>query len=282
MDTSQERTYSLLEHFLFPPANVDSHQLASALLRKTILITGASYGIGESLSVQLASTGVHLILVGRTQEKLEEVQRNVERKGATASVFVADLRDDEQLQGLIRFVLSQKRLDYFISNAGKSIRRPLAESLDRYHDFARTMAINYEAPVKLMLALLPKLSESKGHVINVSAVNVLTAPAPYWAAYQASKTAFDQWFQCAVPEIEKMGVATTSMYLPLVKTRMMSPTKEYEKMPAMSPEHVARIIARSMIARRQVFKPWWSFFGEIGTVLFRNAWRKITIQRVAK
>ncbi len=275
LNNQRERKYSFLEYFLFPPTKVIERKLNDSLQGKTVLITGASFGIGESLTKLLFNTGAHLILVSRTEEKLDALKKSVEASGGSADVFAADLRDDEQINVLIAFLMSKKQIDYFINNAGKSIRRPLVESLDRYHDFSRTMAINYEAPVKLMLALLPKLKQSNGQVINMSAVNVLMAPAPYWAAYQASKTAFDQWFQCAAPEIEKMGVSTTSIYLPLVKTRMIVPTKEYDKMPAMTPEHVSRIIGKYMITRKSVFKPWWSIFGELATVLFRNTWKKI-------
>lgn len=248
---------------------------------KTILITGASFGIGASLSLMLGKTNAKLILVGRTEEKLYQVKKKIVESGGVAEVFVADLRNDDEIESLIEFLKNQERLDYFVNNAGKSIRRPLLESLDRYHDFSRTMAINYEAPVKLMLALLPKIKENSGHIINTSAINVLMAPAPYWAAYQASKTAFDQWFRCAIPEIEKLGVNTTTIYLPLVKTRMITPTKAYEKLPAMKPNHVAKIICKCMITKKRVHKPWWSFFGELGSVVFRKTWEWYTRKQVS-
>ena len=210
------------------------------------------------------------------------VQKAIIENGGNAEVFPVDLRNDAEIQSLIQFLQSKDRLDIVINNAGKSIRRPLTESLDRYHDFSRTMAINYEAPIKLMLALIPKLAKHNGHVVNVSAMNVLMAPAPYWAAYQASKSAFDQWVRSASPEMEYMGVHVSSVYLPLVRTRMIAPTKAYEKAPAMSPEHVAKIICRSLLKKKRTFKPWWSIFGEIGSVMFRRTWERSMRRQIRK
>ncbi len=280
MPQNTQQKYSLIEHLLFPPTRLNASKLKNQLNGKVVLITGASYGIGESLSRLLAHTNAHLILVGRTREKLIEVQKSIQSEGGSAEIFPVDLRNDDEIQSLIRHLNALPSLDVFVNNAGKSIRRPLVESLDRYHDFSRTMAINYEAPVKLMLALLPQLQKSQGHVINISAINVLIAPAPYWAAYQASKTAFDQWFRSATPEIEHLKINTSTIYLPLVKTRMIAPTSSYDKMPAMTPEHVAKIIGKCIANKKRIHKPWWSFFGELGSVLFRRTWARMARNRI--
>ena len=132
----------------------------------------------------------------RTEEKLNLVKNEVESKGATAEVRALDLRNEEQLEAFILgLTLREKSIDVFVSNAGKSIRRSIYESLDRGHDFERTMAINYYVPVKICLALIPILERNSGHILNISAINVLIEPMPEWAAYQASKSAFDQWFR---------------------------------------------------------------------------------------
>jgi short-subunit dehydrogenase len=127
-------------------------------------------------------------------------------------------------------------------------------------------------PVQLLLGLIPTLVARRGHVINVSAVNVLMAPAPYWAAYQASKTAFDQWLRCVAPELEARGVRTTSIYLPLVRTRMIEPTRHYQNLPAMRPEQVAQLICRAIISRRRRYAPWWLLLAQLASVLFRGPW----------
>jgi short-subunit dehydrogenase len=269
--------YNLLEFLLFPPVSLNENKLLQRLNNKTVLITGASYGIGESLAYKIAATGAHLILVARTADKLALVKKEVERLGGKASIFPTDLSNFEQVESLI-ISLSQlpNGIDIFINNAGKSIRRSINDSLDRYHDFTRTMAINYFGPVQLMLSLIPILKKNKGHVINVSAINVLLAPAPLWAAYQASKSAFDNWFRCAVPELNAAGISSTSIYLPLVKTRMIEPTTSYKNMPAMNSEHVARIICKTINTRRRRFAPWWLTFGQLGSVIFWYPWESLS------
>lgn len=267
--------YSLLENILFPPANLNVKKLKNVLTGKTVLITGASSGIGEQLAFLLADIDVHLILVARREEKLLILKGEIEKKSAKVSVFPADLRNDEEMERLLAFLHQiPGGLNYIVSNAGKSIRRPINDSLDRLHDFTRTMAINYFAPVQLLLSTIPILKENKGHVINISTVNALLIPIPYWAAYQASKSAFDTWFRSASPELNAMGISTTSIYLPLVKTPMILPTAAYEKMPAMDPKHVAKIICKSMYTKRRKHKPWWLIFGQLASIIFRGIYER--------
>lgn len=267
---SSSDSYNLIEHFLFPPICVNRSKLAEEVNGKTVLITGASYGIGESLAYALSKSRANLILVARTAEKLDAIKTEIEASGGKVNVFPADLTKTEQIENLLNELQQlPDGIDIFINNAGKSIRRPLMESLDRFHDFTRTMNLNYFAPVQLALGLIPVLRENHGQIINVSAVNVTLLPAPYWAAYQASKTAFDQWFRCAAPELEAANIYTSSIYLPLVRTRMIEPTAEYKNAPAMSPEHVARIICRAIYTKKS-FAPWWLFFAQFGSVTFRR------------
>jgi len=269
--------YSLLENILFcNPIFIGGKALLKRKISgRTVLLTGASFGIGESLAMLLAESGAELILVARTEEKLLELQSKIRKSGAKAEIFAADLTKEEELENLIAFLNTYpKEIDVFINNAGKSIRRSIFESLDRYHDFQRTMALNYFAPVKLLLYLIPHLEKVKGHIVNVSAINVLMIPAPKWAAYQASKTAFDQWMRSVAAELRKKGVQTSNIYLPLVRTRMIVPTKAYDKMPAMKAEHVAKIIAALIAKGKGSYKPWWAFWGALASVLFRKIWER--------
>jgi short-subunit dehydrogenase len=269
------QSYTFLENLLFPPTYLNKKLLKKSLEGKTVVISGASYGIGESLALLLAETGARLILIARTEEKLLKVKANIAKKGGLAEIFAADLTNEADLKGLTDYLLGlPDGVDIFVNNAGKSIRRSIFDSLDRFHDFERTMALNYFAPVNLLLSLMPLLIEKKGQIINISALNVLMAPAPKWAAYQASKTAFDQWIRSVAAELDVKNVKTSNVYLPLVRTRMIAPTKSYDKMPAMQPNHVAKIIAKIMYSKRRRFQPWWAFFGILGSVLFRGIWER--------
>jgi len=276
-------SYRLSEHILFPPTRVNMAQLKERLKGKNVLITGASFGIGEQLAYMLADTGAHLILVARTEEKLVQVKKEVALRGGRATVVAADLAKEESVADLITALNDiPGGIDIVINNAGKSIRRSLYESLDRLHDFKRSMAINYFGPVQLLLALIPTLKRNKGYIINISAINVLMAPAPHWAAYQSSKAAFDNWFRCAAPELNAAGVYTTSIYLPLVRTRMIEPTPMYDKMPAMNPEHAARWICKVIITRQQKKAPWWLMAGQLSSVVFRGLWELLATRYLKK
>ncbi|TJY39576.1 SDR family NAD(P)-dependent oxidoreductase [Cohnella pontilimi] len=256
--------YSLLEHFLFPPTALNRQKLGRELEGKTVLITGASSGIGEQLAYLLAEIEVHLILVARRGDKLSAMKSEIETKAARVSVFPADLRNEQDMEGLLAFLHQLPNgLDIVVSNAGHSIRRSIYQSMDRYHDFTRTMAINYFAPVQLLLSTLPLLEKRQGHILNISTVNALLLPLPHWAAYQSSKAAFDTWFRSAAPELHMRGISTTSIYLPLVNTPMIQPTAAYRKLPAMSPQHVAKIISKSIYTKRKTYKPWWLIFARL-------------------
>ncbi|MFK7798748.1 MAG: SDR family NAD(P)-dependent oxidoreductase [Aureispira sp.] len=263
----------LLEWFLFPPTGLSIANLHKKIAHKTILITGASYGIGAQTAHLLAAPTVHLILVARTQTRLQTLQKELEYKGATVDFYATDLTAPTQVDHLIQQLQQQPQpIDIIINNAGHSILRSIHQAKDRYHDFERTMAINYLGPVRLLLPLLRDLETQNGHLINVSALNVLLLPAPYWAAYQASKTAFDQWFRCVAPELRAKGVQCSSIYFPLVRTRMIAPTQAYQNTPALSPQQAATILGNILLTQKTQYKPWWAVFAQLGSAFFRQPW----------
>ncbi len=265
---------TFLSNVLFPIFKPDFSRLAQRLHHKTIIITGASYGIGEALSYILADIDCRLILLARTTEKLQTIQHQLSTKKAQIEIFPIDLRNNEQIDHFLNHI-ENNQIDILINNAGHSICRPIMQSLHRLHDFERTMQLNYFAPVKLCLALIPKLQQTLGQIINVSAINVLLAPTVNWAAYQASKTAFDQWLRCASAELENQNIKISTAYLPLVRTRMIEPTKLYDHVPALQPQQAATIICRLLLTRKHHYKPWWTIPAQLASVLFNPIWQKI-------
>lgn len=217
---------------------------------KTVLITGASSGIGLTTAHRLADAGAHVLLVSRTKETLDEVKAEIEAKGGKASVFPCDLNDMEAIDAVSKEILaSVDHIDILINNAGRSIRRAVHESLDRFHDFERTMQLNYFGAVRLVLNLLPHMMDRKGgQIINISSIGVL-ANATRFSAYVASKAALDAFSRCLSAEAHAHKIAITSIYMPLVRTPMIAPTKMYKYVPTLSPEQAADLIAYAIVKR---------------------------------
>lgn len=217
---------------------------------KTIIVTGASSGIGLTVSKYLAQAGAHVLLLARTKDKLDEVKAEIEAEGGKASVFPCDLNDMESIDAVSKEILaSVDHIDILINNAGRSIRRAVHESVDRFHDFERTMQLNYFGAVRLVLNLLPHMMQRKdGQIINISSIGVL-ANATRFSAYVASKAALDAFSRCLSAEVHSHKIAITSIYMPLVRTPMIAPTKIYKYVPTLSPEEAADLIATAIVKR---------------------------------
>lgn len=215
-----------------------------------MLITGASSGIGFTTAKKLAIAGVKVILVARTLAKLEETQRTIEKAGGEAFVYPCDLNDMKAIDAMTLVVLKDfGHVDILINNAGRSIRRAVMESYDRFHDFERTMQLNYFGPVRLMMALLPSMVHRKqGHIINISSIGVL-ANAARFSAYVASKSALDAFTRCLSAEVRAQNIHTTAIYMPLVRTPMIAPTKIYSYIPTWSPDDAADTVIKAILER---------------------------------
>ena len=217
---------------------------------KTIIVTGASSGIGLTVSKYLAAAGAHVLLLARTKEKLDEVKAEIEAEGGKATVFPCDLNDMESIDAVSKEILaSVDHIDILVNNAGRSIRRAVHESVDRFHDFERTMQLNYFGAVRLVLNVLPHMMQRKdGQIINISSIGVL-ANATRFSAYVASKAALDAFSRCLSAEVHSHKIAITSIYMPLVRTPMIAPTKMYNYVPTLSPEQAADLIAYAIVKR---------------------------------
>lgn len=217
---------------------------------KTVVITGGSSGIGEAAAKQLARAGAIVCLVARRQEELARVQAEIAAAGGKAHVYAANLTDHASLDACCKSLLADHaRVDVLVNNAGRSIRRPLLDSLDRAHDFERTMQINFFAAVRMTLNLLPRmLTQKDGHIINVSSV-VSLINAPRFAAYNASKSALDAFSRSLRIELADAGIHVTVLNYPLVKTAMTEPTKAYNYVDQMDVGEAAAWITRAVITR---------------------------------
>ena len=227
-----------------------AQSLPAAVNGRNILITGSSQGIGAATALEIARAGGTVLLVARTREKLEEVAAEVESLGGTAYVHPCDLSDEADIDRLADEIIEQHgQVDVLVNNAGRSIRRSVSRSYDRFHDYQRTMQLNYFAPVKLILKLLPVMRRHKsGHIINVSTIG-LQVNTPRFSAYVASKAALDAFSRSIAAEVIGDGVHLTTVYMPLVRTPMIAPTKLYDRFPTLSPEEAAELICEAIRKR---------------------------------
>ncbi|MEA2217399.1 MAG: hypothetical protein QOJ35_25 [Solirubrobacteraceae bacterium] len=236
---------------------------------RTVVITGASSGIGRATALKVATAGGVPLLVARGVEKLEALQAEIEAAGGTAHVYGADLSDMDAIDDVVaRMLADHPAIDYLVNNAGRSIRRSIKLSEDRFHDFERTIQLNYFGAIKMIMALLPHMrGRGFGHIVNVSSIGVQTSP-PRFSAYVASKSALDAWTRVVSSEVIGDGVSFTTIHMPLVRTPMIAPTKLYDHFPTISPDEAADLICEGLRARPKSIN---TRLGTAGEVLYALA-----------
>ena len=243
---------------------VQGRTLEDAADGRIVLITGGSSGIGEAAAKKIAKAGGEVVLVARTPENLEKVADEIRSDGGIAHVYPCDLADMDAIAAMADKVLADLGgVDILINNAGRSIRRSLALSYDRIHDYQRTMQLNYLGAVQLILKFIPGMRErGYGQIINVSSVGVQTR-APRFGAYIASKAALDSLCDALQAEVVSDDVKFTTVHMALVRTPMISPTKMYDKFPALTPDQAAGVITDAIVHRpRRASSP----FGQVAAV----------------
>jgi NAD(P)-dependent dehydrogenase (short-subunit alcohol dehydrogenase family) len=247
LDSYAAKLWDYWERNLDPDLFID-RSLSGRVKDKVIVVTGASSGIGKATALKVASAGAKVMLVARGEEKLLDTKKEIEAAGGRSWIYTCDLSDMASCDALVARVLKDHgACDYLINNAGRSIRRGIMNSLDRFHDFERTMQLNYFGAVRLILGFLPKMTEQKhGHVINISSIGVLSN-APRFSAYVASKSALDSFAACAASEFLDKGINFTTINMPLVRTPMIAPTRMYESVPTLSPEQAADLVVEAIV-----------------------------------
>jgi NAD(P)-dependent dehydrogenase (short-subunit alcohol dehydrogenase family) len=235
------------ERHLDPALFID-RSLRAHVAGKVVLVTGGSSGIGLATAHKLVEAGATTLICGRDPAKLDAARQQVAARGFALQAYPVDLADIADCERFAQALLAEHgRVDILVNNAGRSIRRTVEASTERFHDFQRTMQLNYFGAVRLALALLPPMSaHGAGHVINISSIGVLTN-APRFSAYVASKAALEAWTYCTAAEYADTGVKFTVINMPLVRTAMIAPTAAYRDAPALSPDEAAELVARAIV-----------------------------------
>jgi NAD(P)-dependent dehydrogenase (short-subunit alcohol dehydrogenase family) len=271
LETYAEKLWDYWERNLDPDLFRD-RSFEGAVNGKTVVITGASSGIGKAAAMKIAAAGGVPLLIARSLDKLEETKREIEDAGGTAYAYSADLSDMDSIDRVVGEILSEHAaVDMLVNNAGRSIRRGITLSLDRFHDFERTMQLNYFGSIKMVMALLPHMTERKsGHVVNISSIGAQTNP-PRFAAYVASKAALDAWTRVVGSELIGEGITFTTIHMPLVKTPMIAPTKMYDSFPTSTPDEAADLICEAIRSKPKTINTRLGTFGEVAYALAPKA-----------
>ena len=264
------RLWDYWERHLDPALKID-HSLKGTVAGKVVLVTGGSSGIGLAAACKFAEAGAITVICARDEEKLAEAKKAIlafakdaGRDDAQVHAYAVDISDDVPTRAFIAWLdETLGGVDFLINNAGRSIRRAIEASYDRFHDFERTMQLNYFGCIRVTMGVLPGMvARKKGHVVNISSIGVLTN-APRFSAYVASKAALDAWTRCASSEYADVGVTFTTINMPLVRTPMIAPTKIYNNVPTLSPEEAADMIAQACVEKPVRIATRLGVFGEV-------------------
>jgi NAD(P)-dependent dehydrogenase (short-subunit alcohol dehydrogenase family) len=251
LDDYAWRLWDYWERHLDPDLFID-RSLRGHVGGKVVVVTGASSGIGKATARMMAEAGARVVLIARSEEGLLETKREIEEEGGEAHIYPCDLTDLEACDSVIDNIYEDLgSISVLVNNAGRSIRRSIQHSYDRFHDFERTMQLNYFGSLRLIMRCLPHMTKARdGQFVNISSIGVLSN-APRFSAYVASKAALDAFSRCASSEFSDTGVAFTTINMPLVRTPMIAPTKIYDHVPTISPEEAADMVKQAVIYRPQ-------------------------------
>ncbi len=245
------RLWDYWERHLDPDLFID-RSLRGHVKDKVVVVTGGSSGIGHATAVMMARAGAHVAIVARDKDKMSRIVNEIKSEGGKAWSFSADLTE---IDACVRVIEEIERevgdIEILVNNAGRSIRRSIASSYDRFHDYERCMQLNYFASLRMIMGVLPKMEKKhKGHIINISSIGVLSN-APRFSAYVSSKAALDAFSRCAAAEFSDAGVSFTTINMPLVRTPMIAPTRIYDHVPTISPEEAADMVKQAVIYKPQ-------------------------------
>lgn len=250
---------SIIKHIVYPAKSVSRKKINEAFAGKWVVVTGATSGIGEALTLRLIDAKANLFLIARNEEKLKSLCDKARDNGCEARYKAIDLRQRQELDTWCETLRDElPSVSFLFCNAGKSIKRDISSSLDRMHDYDRTMDLNYRSMVALSLALMPSLREAGGSIVYTSSVSSRYPFAPGWSAYHASKCAANVWCRTARRERKKLGVKVKVAYMPLVHTPMSDVNETYKNLPAYSADEAACILLKLAMSNKFRYKPWWA------------------------
>jgi len=184
---------------------------------RTVIITGASSGIGKALALQLADEGAWLALAARNAQRLDSLAEECQQRGGKALAIPTDVADESQCRALVQRTQEMYgRIDTLVNNAGIDVVGKL-EDLPDLSLFKQVIAVNFYGTVYCTYYALPYLKETRGRIVNISSLGGMLA-IPFNTSYVASKFAVIGFSDSLRMEVEQAGVSVTAICPFLVVT----------------------------------------------------------------
>jgi NAD(P)-dependent dehydrogenase (short-subunit alcohol dehydrogenase family) len=236
------------------------------LTGKKVLVTGASSGIGAAFAQELASVGAVVGICARRRDRLEKVLASCTEHSPDSRMWAVDLSELDSLADFARQVDDEMGgVDVLVNNAGIPKRRALLDLTPAVVD--QVMAINYLSPVRLTLALLPRMIERGfGRIVNVSSVAAKLSP-PHEAAYAASKAAMTAFSETMAVDLADTPVRIHTVYPGIIDTELFhlpdnEPSMAGDSVEAVPAEEMARAMREQLESGAlELYVPSW--FGDV-------------------
>lgn len=221
---------------------------------KTIMITGASSGLGKALAVEYAAPETTLLLYGRNLERLQEVATACVAKGAQARIAVADVTDPIKMAAQINDFDAFCKLDLVIANAG--ISAGTGGGTENAEQVRRIFTTNVNGVLNTVLPIIPRMKAKGGGQIAIVSSIAGYRGQPGAPAYAASKAAVKSWGEGLRPDLAPHGIRVNVICPGFVETPMTS--VNHFKMPfIMKPEKAAKIIRKGLEQNKaRISFPW--------------------------
>lgn len=206
------------------------------LVNKTALVTGGGTGIGRAIAKRLANEGAKVIIIGRTEETLQESAN----QDNNIAYIVADLSNSANVQNVISKINQQYgKLDILVNNAGVAPVKAFEET--GMDEFDHVFQVNVRGLVDLTQQSLPLLKETKGNIINIS-TSIVAKPMSNMSVYAASKAAVNMFTRVWAKELAKDGIRVNSVGVGPIETPIYEKTALSEEAAKEHLENVKRIV----------------------------------------
>jgi NAD(P)-dependent dehydrogenase (short-subunit alcohol dehydrogenase family) len=222
---------------------------------KTVLITGASSGIGRALALEYASRGAHVAVAARRKEELDQLVREIEQGGGRAKAYVVDVSDPAAAADVVRKADADLgALEMVIANAGAGYHGHAATM--KWEDVSRVLDVNVRGAIATLHAAIPIfLAHKGGHLVGVTSLAGRRG-LPQAGPYSASKAAVSIFLETLRIDLATAGIRVTDVQPGFVDTPMTKGSKH--PMPFLwGPKRAARFIVRRLaFAPAVVAFPW--------------------------